>query len=557
MKNSKMKKFLVMMVAAVMTLGLLVPVSGAEADTQMEVILDEDFSAFSNGTWAAAGNFYADLGNAEVSDGKLSAKSSTESGRLAGYYPDTASYGSDKVVLSFDVQAKNVTGFAPVWIYTDTVCSGSNNGGGTEIIRFILNEGELGIGGWKNYAQTQIKDNNIVSVEMTFDMVAGTVSLRYKNPTDTDFMSYSEAVDFTTALPEGHSITRIELYHPAIDSTEKSYSIDNVKYSYDTGLVKSENETFTSVTNSYGKYGGWDIKTNLGAVENDKLVSKTTSNVVFANYWLKQETFGSEKIVISFDFAGNMTSSATIFQVYTGPASGEEVTADTVSNADANQFFLRLSGSSGQMDMTGWTNSISTHNFVDGETYNIEMTFNMQNATVTLRYKKASDKIYTSHSATYNLSNYVEGDVLKKLLFWGPVLLGEQSYSIDNFKVSYKPVVVPETKIEADLTVKDSGGNTISGITNIAAGKVLTITPKFTNVGSKDADSAVFIVAWYNKEGKLKKAVAKEVTTGLEADASYTEMEAITFTEATEEGDYIRAFAWNSLTNLQPYKMAE
>lgn len=569
MKNSKMKKFLVMMVAAVMTLGLLVPVSAAE---EMKVSANETFENFEfvegAGGWKNVNN------NANVSGNNLSFTnmSATAETPYAYYWMGAETYGSDKIEISFDVQTTASSGTF-VQIYSGTADTNYDTGGRQMFWLKWHDGGYLYLNAWSASTLTKVMavDGTTNSFKLTFDMKNKQVGLAIKKGDETDYTEIETNMSFQSSFLAGDVMKKLIFSGPMSLDETGVYAIDNFKVSYQAPLNTSAyddselnimaEQDFTSVTDGYATAGAWDIKNNNvlgGTQDNDGKVAPTNgklspisdSSVTMAQYWPETESYTAAEYVISFDVESTGRNSGKFFEFYTGGSDTE------IGNLrDSSKYLCRLDlNEDGAITIKGSADKIAPTAIKNGKSVRLRLTFDMLNKKVTLAHKYAEENAWRSVTVTNDFNAYTGGDVLKLLNFCNPKMVDGGSFSIDNVVIAYKN---SETKIEADLTVKDSDGSEVSDITDIAVGKMLTVTPKFTNVGSKDADSAAFIVAWYNKDGKLKKAVAKEVTTGLAANASYTDMEDITFTEATEAGDYIRAFAWNSLTALQPYKMAE
>lgn len=319
-----------------------------------------------------------------------------------------------------------------------------------------------------------------------------------------------------------------------------------------------ENQTFDQdVSGGWDQEGKWDIKgakknevdetsTSLAKVEGGKLVSKrdwnADNNAVIAEYYLKKESYGTKKLIVSFDVQAKNVD-GTLINVYAGTKESNP------NNGPTSLYVLNLDSANGYLYVNSWTDVAYT-SIKDDVIYNLEMTFDMDAGTVTLRYKKSTDADYTTHSTAFAFKASLGDNAIKKLAFGSGVLGADSSYSVDNVVVSYKS----ETKIQADLTVKD-GENEIADINNIPAGKNLKVTPVFKNIGNRKADGVVLIVAWYSADGTLKDAFVEIDSAGLAAGATNSDLGDITFTAATEEGDYIKAFAWDSFATLKPYNL--
>lgn len=543
MINKKTQKILAILIVAVLTFGMLVPVSAASGSL-MEVSENMDFSSYT-GAWGSAGGWDVKSANGKVENEKLNSLCTTSNSQIAEYWTKTETYGVQTIVLTLDVQAKNIDEGTILQIYAGDNDNNVNNlNGGSLYNVYLCKDGTLAVN--NSPVSTEIKNDAIYNLEMTFDLKAKKVTMRYKKSTDADYAAQSVTVDFAEGkFTAGQALKKFIFWGPKTDGADAAYSIDNVVVSYDTGLIESENQTFDEIApGGYGIPGKWELKGG-GAVTGGKLVPPDATSKIIANYWLKEETFGTDKYVISFDMeASTVNTYSGLLQIY---ATAGDVSPET-EGSNAQQICV-LNFDQDNIYVNG-TNVKTGAAITTAGTINMKLIIDMNAKNTTLKYKKSADSAYTACSPVAN-KVVPDGYTPKKILVYSPTMTTANTFSIDNFNIFYKPL---ETKIQADLTVKD-GENEIADINNIPADKNLKVTPVFKNIGNRKADGVVLIVAWYRADGTLKDAFVEIDSAGLAAGATNSDLGDITFTAATEEGDYIKAFAWDSFATLKPYNL--
>lgn len=571
MLKRKTKKLLVMLLTVAMAVTMIVPVSVSAGQTTQLVVSENQTFDNVQESWGAHGVWDIKNDYATVDNKKLeSTVYNSTAVQIAEYWMKKETYNYDKIVVSFDVQADISSGGSILQVFagdSDTEAYATN---GTSLYNVYLSSssGNLTLNNSVT-VPTVLKNNATYNLEMTFDVANKSVTMRYKKDTDADYASKDYVVNFNdNTINAGQVLKKLMFWTPKLASSDKSYSVDNVVVSYvatsgedDTDteeMVVMENQTFdAAVGGGWNTPGKWDLKsamknstdeskTPLSAVEGGKLVSNRWSNeapVIIAEYNLKKESYGSKKIVVSFDIQANKVGGKPL-EVFAGDPTNQGPAYS------GNSIYL-LNISDGYLYVNGWTNVVYTQ-IKDNAEYNLEITFDTEAETAVLRWKKSTDADYTTYEGTTSLKNPLGDNVIQRICFSsGELTEDDASLSIDNFKVSYKP----EVKIEADLTVTDGEGTAITDLDNLEAGKRLTVAPVFKNTGSAKAKSAVFIVAWYGADHMLKDAFVEIDADGLAVGASNSDLGSITFTGDTEAGDYIKAFAWEGLTTLKPYNL--